>query len=296
VTEIAVGAASPSVSIIIPVFNDPERLALCLRSLEAQDYAGPFEILVVDNGSTVLPTVTGRARLLTESTPGSYAARNRALTEATGKILAFTDSDCVPAPCWLREGVAALRSGPNIGLAGGRVRIVPMSTGTPNLAELFESAVAFPQDRYIRDGRYAATANMFTTRAVMDHVGPFNSRLRSGGDADWGQRVAAAGYDLVYAPDAVMDHPARASQDEIFTKLRRTVGGERDRRPGWAQALRFAARHAVPPRTRMLSALHLADTSLPRRVQVAAYCVAINWSYAGYRLWLQTSRGSSARS
>ncbi|WP_197277003.1 glycosyltransferase family 2 protein [Sphingomonas profundi] len=287
--------AHPAVSIIIPVFNDADRLALCLSALEAQDYPGPFEILVVDNGSKVLPAVTGRARLLQEATPGSYAARNHALAEATGEVLAFTDSDCVPHPGWLSAGVAALVAAPEIGMVGGRVRIQAMSGGRPNMAELFEVAVAFPQERYIRDGHYAATANMFTRRAVMDKVGPFDARLRSGGDADWGQRVHRAGYAQVYAADAVLDHPARASQSEIFTKLRRTVGGERDRRPGWGHALRFAARHAVPPRTRIRAALGMADTALPTRLRVAAYCVGINWSYAAYRLWLQASGRTSSR-
>ena len=43
----------PFVSVVIPVYNDADRLALCLRALEAQTYPRErFEIVVADNGST----------------------------------------------------------------------------------------------------------------------------------------------------------------------------------------------------------------------------------------------------
>jgi len=285
----------PTVSVIIPTYNDNARLARCLKALEHQDYAGDYEILVVDNGSNVLPIVSGRARLLQEAKPGSYNARNRALQEATGTVLAFTDADCRPHPGWLTAGVAAVTAAPNIGLAGGRVKITPAQDVDPTLVELFEMAIAFPQETYLREGRYAATANMFTTRAVMDRSGPFNGALRSGGDAEWGQRTSAAGYDLVYAADATVDHPARATHEEFTSKLRRTVGGERDRRPGWGPGLRFAARHFLPPRSRIKRALKLEGVSLPRRALLVGYCVFINWKHAAYRIQLQFSRVDSQR-
>jgi glycosyltransferase involved in cell wall biosynthesis len=286
---------STKVSVIIPTYNDGDRLAQCLAALENQDYAGEYEILVVDNGSDVLPTITGRARLLHEEEPGSYNARNRGLKEAKGAVLAFTDADCRPHPGWLSAGVAAGTASPDIGLVGGRVIVTSMPGQRPTLAELFETAIAFPQETYVKQGKYAATANMFTTRAVMNKVGVFNGQLRSGGDADWGQRVAAAGYQLVYAADAAIEHPARASHREITAKLRRTVGGERDRHPGWAPAMRFTARHVMPPRSRIRCALRLEGISLLDRALVAGYCIVVNLYQAAYRLQLQLSGAGSPR-
>ncbi|WP_126174623.1 glycosyltransferase family 2 protein [Altericroceibacterium xinjiangense] len=284
----------PFVSVIIPTFNDSERLASCLEALEEQSYTGDYEILVVDNGSTTLPVVTGRARLLQEAQPGSYNARNRALAEASGTVLAFTDSDCIPHRDWLAAGVKAVTASDDIGLVGGSVQIKPMSGGAPNVAELYEMATAFPQETYIREGLYAATANMFTKRSVMDRVGSFNGQLRSGGDTEWGQRTAAAGYRLVYAPDAVVDHPAR-SHDEILRKLRRTVGGARDRWPGWAETMRFAARHLLPPRSRIRRATKLKGVNARRRALVVAYCCYLNWYCATQRLSLQFTGTASSR-
>ncbi|MEW9853605.1 glycosyltransferase family 2 protein [Novosphingobium sp. M1R2S20] len=283
----------PAVSIIIPTYND-ERLAACLAALELQDYSGPFEVIVVDNGSDELPTVSGCVQLLQEQLPGSYNARNRALQVATGTVLAFTDSDCVPHPSWISEGVAAVTAGADIGLAGGRVRILPMSREKPSLAELYEVAIAFPQESYIREGKYAATANMFTTRAVMDRVGPFNGKLRSGGDADWGQRTAAAGFRQVYVPRAIVDHPARTHR-EIMQKLRRTTGGERDRRPSWIPAIKFIARHLLPPRSRIRRVLSLKEISSFQKGPLVGYCLLISWAYAFERLRLQIKGTQSSR-
>src|ERR1041384_5139232 len=93
------------VSVIVPVWNDAERLGHCLHALEKQTYpAESYEVIVVDNGSTdsvaCLVAAYGRARLVSEQRPGSYAARNTGLNLARGQVIAFTDADCLPAPDW----------------------------------------------------------------------------------------------------------------------------------------------------------------------------------------------------
>lgn len=288
--------AVPDVSVIIPHYNDSLRLAKTIASLQAQDFPGPIEVLVVDNGSDELPEVSQPALLLQEAAPGSYAARNKALKVARGAIIAFTDSDCLPHPNWISAGVAALSRSPEIGLIGGQVRVVSDEPGEPTIAELFDIAIAFPQEHYIRQGRYAATANVFTRTTIIEAVGQFDANLRSGGDAEWGQRVADAGYTLAYEPEAIVDHPARKSHAEIMKKIRRTTGGERDRRPSLKSALIFAAKMLIPPRKGMKSAMKLPGVGLWRRLQVAAYCVYVNWYHSWYRMKLQLSGSRSQRS
>lgn len=291
----------PDVSVIVPVYQDKASLARCLDHLLAQDYGGRAKIIVVDNAITFslehfaerYPTI----EFLWEPMPGSYHARNKGLTAADTPVLAFTDADCTPEPSWLREGVKALLQDDGIGLVGGRVAIRPRAADTPTVAELFEMIVAFPQKTYVEREHFAATANMFTRRVLFDLVGPFNGALKSGGDADWGTRVAAAGYRLVYADDAVVGHPARATNAEILAKLRRTVGGERDRHPEWHHCLRFVLRYLVPPRKRLMAALTFEDAMLSphQRVAVMGYCVLVNWACAAHRLRLQLSGAASDR-
>src|SRR5262245_46024865 len=111
--EPARGSPLPFVSVIIPVYNNPDGLRRCLHALEAQTYPkSRYEIIVVDNGSDTPPADMVRAfdrvTLLEEAVPSSYAARNRGLAQARGEVIAFTDSDCIPAPDWLAHGVANL--------------------------------------------------------------------------------------------------------------------------------------------------------------------------------------------
>jgi glycosyltransferase involved in cell wall biosynthesis len=61
-----------------------------------------YEIIFVDNGSVenieVLVSQFPQTSFTNEPKPGSYAARNKRISIARGEIIAFTDSDCVPAP------------------------------------------------------------------------------------------------------------------------------------------------------------------------------------------------------
>lgn len=222
-------APDPSfVSVIIPVYNDAARLRSCLAALEAQRYPRElFEVVVVDNNSSEdIESVVRdypQARYGFESSPGSYAARNWGLGLAKGELLAFTDADCIPAPDWLEEGVKALLAAPDCGLVGGEVELFFKTPGKPTLAELHESAHGFAQKKFVTEQHYSVTANLFTFRRRFDEVGPF-SHVKSGGDREWCQRVVAAGYPLVYAPRAVVAHPARASLREMLEREMRFTG------------------------------------------------------------------------
>lgn len=224
----------PRVSVIVPVYDDPDRLCRCLRALEAQTYPrSRYEIIVVDNGSSGGPPRLAaefpRVRLLQEGTPGSYAARNRGLAIATGDVIAFTDADCVPDSTWLEKGVGHLQQVDNCGLVGGRIRFQFHAPARPTLYELYDSIFDFDQERFIERGRFACTANLLTYAAVFRRVGPFDGLMKSVGDRDWGNRVAAGGYALIFAPDALVSHPARATLRELCQKRLRVAGGHHDR-------------------------------------------------------------------
>lgn len=220
-------------TVIVPVHNGAADLARCLDALRAQDYpATSYDVVVVDNGSTenigaVASTEPG-VTLLTEHRPGSYAARNTGLASASGELLAFTDADCSPSRHWLSRAVAVLEGPPGADMVGGAVDL-RFATGAPRTAaELYESIHAFPQQRYLEEQGWAVTANMVTWRRVFDQVGLFDANLRSRGDAQWGQRVAAAGLTQRFVPDAVVFHPARTTWRELLTKSRRVVRGRID--------------------------------------------------------------------
>src|SRR4051794_24816927 len=108
------------VSVVVPTYRRPDLLdrclsALCLQELEPEDW----EVVVADDAASE-PTRRQVERWAARSpmpvvyaTPpashGPAAARNAGWRAARGAIVAFTDDDCVPAPRWLPEGLAAFR-------------------------------------------------------------------------------------------------------------------------------------------------------------------------------------------
>ena len=113
------------VSVIIPVLDNIVGLRKTLFALDNQIYDARYEVIVVDNGSTQDLTAVvsefARAKLIYEQRPGSYIARNKGISIARGEILAFTDSDCIPAFDWLAKGVEQLLSVENCGLVAGKI-------------------------------------------------------------------------------------------------------------------------------------------------------------------------------
>lgn len=224
----------PFVSVIIPVFNDSERLKLCLEALENQTYPQSlYEVIVVDNASDEdiekVVIQFSQAFIARESRPGSYAARNKGISLAKGAVLAFTDADCIPALDWIEKGVVNLLSIPNCGLVAGKIELFFKNPDQPTPVELYESLeMSFPQERSLAKQNYGVTANLFTFKNVIDNVGFFDDTLKSCGDRQWGQRVFAAGYKQIYADDVYVAHPARHSFKQLYKRVTRITGGRYD--------------------------------------------------------------------
>lgn len=217
----------PFVSVVIPVLNDSVRLRTCLKAVLSQNWPRErFEIIIVDNGSKYPPVFFAAehgAVLIEESIPGSYAARNKGILKAKGDIIAFTDADCVPEKNWIREGVSCITSRKNIGFVGGEIRIITKGEGS--LFELYDQLNHFDQKRFVMRNKFAATANLFTKKSVIDIVGKFNPKFKSFGDVEWGKRVADHGYRAVYHKNCVVWHPAINNFKDLQYRSRRLAGG-----------------------------------------------------------------------
>jgi glycosyltransferase involved in cell wall biosynthesis len=224
------GARLPFVSVIIPVFNEGPTLRICLDALATQTYPKDrYQVIVVDNGSDEphawLRDEYPKCMWVEESKPGSYAARNRGIALAQGEVFAFTDGDCVPDPHWLVIGANEVIKDASVGLVGGRVEFFFRNPEHPTVAELYDSIMYLNQRAAVGVTGFAATANMFTSRSVLEQVGVFDPSVKSGGDREWGQRVRSFGYRVVYAENAVVKHPARHSFEEIRKRNIRVLGG-----------------------------------------------------------------------
>lgn len=179
-------------SIIIPVYNTAAYLERCISAVKSIDFpANEYEILAVDNNSTdgsleLLSKFEG-IRVLREKKQGSYAARNHAVRESKGEFLAFTDSDCMPLPNWLKSIESALQDparqivmGPRI--AESKRRSVQLLAAYESKKDelVFEST---SPDLY-----YGFTNNMGVRKSAYDRCGPFEERPR-GADTIFVRRV-----------------------------------------------------------------------------------------------------------
>ena len=108
-------------SVIIPAYNAAGTLEKCLRSLAAQTYR-PHEIIVVDDGSADgTAEIASKFATVMKNTRGKGAggARNTGAKAASGDVLVFTDSDCVPPADWLERICRAFENGPDVGAVTG---------------------------------------------------------------------------------------------------------------------------------------------------------------------------------
>ncbi|MDP9315968.1 MAG: glycosyltransferase [Chloroflexota bacterium] len=106
----------PACSIIIPSYRSTKTIGACLTALVAQDYAGPYEIIVVDSSPDETPELVRRmfpaVRLihLPQQTDPAQA-RNIGAEHASGDVLAFIDSDCTAGSRWLSQLAATIEEG-----------------------------------------------------------------------------------------------------------------------------------------------------------------------------------------
>lgn len=228
---IANPACPPTVTVIIPVFNDMAGARACLNALAQQSYAADhFDVVLVDNGSrpalTLPDELPFRGRIERCTTPGSYAARNAGALVATGDVLAFTDADCLPDQNWLERGVRALLAGEGACVVGGDVLVTQpaIRTGTA----LYQYASGFQQQENIEHKGFTATANLFCLARQFDTVGPFDERLLSGADRDWSWRAAKRGLRVVFEGSARVNTSPRSTLPSAIRQARRVTAGRRD--------------------------------------------------------------------
>lgn len=222
-------STQPQVAVCIPAHGEPAALERLLVHLHALDQpAGRTQVVVaVDGPDPLLAEIARSAGATVVELPhnrGSYAARNAALDAVDPGVDAvlFTDTDCAPGPGWVAAHLRALEGA---AASGGAVRVT--TSAPPRPAEWVDASRHLRQQHFVLRLGFAATCNLAVRRTVVDAL-RFDGSLRSGGDLDFGRRLAAAGHDIVYTPAAWVSHPARRTPSALLTKVARVARGAAD--------------------------------------------------------------------
>jgi glycosyltransferase involved in cell wall biosynthesis len=207
------------VSVVIPCFDAAPSIGSQLEALATQRGAPPFEVVVVDDGSSDgsravveqhrrrLPDLV----LIADEHRGNVAAvRNLGVAHARGDLLLFCDADDVVAGDWVARMTAALRTHPFVAGPFELARLnPPWAVAAGNLTQ----TAGLQHDGFLP---FAGGGNLGMRREVFDAVGGFDPSLPALEDTDLCFRAQLAGYELAFAADAVVHVRLRRSFRALF--------------------------------------------------------------------------------
>lgn len=179
---------TPSVSIIVPAFNEEDLIAGCISSLKNQDYSGRVEIIVVDNASTDATPDLARsmgAHVIHEPRQGYVHALRAGFSAATGDIIACTDAD-TRVPCFWLSRIVRNLGRKNVVGCSGTFRFYDGPLWLRIIGRLFG-----------RMNYHLAGANMAVWRRSYLASGGFDTHINMGADVELGQRMKRLGKVLI---------------------------------------------------------------------------------------------------
>ncbi|MFH1772591.1 MAG: glycosyltransferase [Candidatus Omnitrophota bacterium] len=230
----------PLISIIVPVRNMERTIGTTFNYLMNVDYPRKrMEVIFADGGSndSTVSIIKNYQKehpfiKLVEipNCPSPGFARTKALKEAEGDYVFFTDGDCAPCGDWIYKMLEVFGKDPKIGAVGGE--ILTLRVDPDNLVEIFCEAFGFNRVawRYgnLQEGYYPDLDN-FTPVEICGHRAYFfvtanvayrkeaieeNERrfwdLPTGEDIDFGIRARKKGWKFYFLPSASVEHMHRA--------------------------------------------------------------------------------------
>ncbi|MEC4985363.1 MAG: glycosyltransferase, partial [Oscillatoria sp. PMC 1076.18] len=233
----------PLVTVAICSRDRATDLDLCLSAISQLDYPN-LDILIIDNAPSndatknLVKDKYPQYRYVCEPRPGLDWARNRAIVEAKGEIIAYTDDDVIVDSGWVKNLVQVFTENPEVMAVTGLV--VPYELET-EAQILFEKQGGFGKGfltKYYQirqgekiswyllgTGNFGTGANMAYRRQIFEKIGYFDPALDVGtvtngaGDLEMFFRILKAGYPLVYEPKMLIRHRHRREYSQLKKQL-----------------------------------------------------------------------------
>lgn len=206
-------------SIIIPTYNECDMLAQCIYSIKKHTNV-PYEIIVVDNGSTdrTLELCQNEAVtfILLPGNLGFPVACNIGLKVASGDALLLLNNDVLVASNWLTNMLACLESHEKIGVVGPYSNYVSgqqmLNIPFTNLDDMAAKLNRPNAKKWIKTDRIVGLCFLFK-RKLMDDIGLLDEQFSPGHyeDDDYCLRASLAGYQNMIAGDVFIYHHGSVS-------------------------------------------------------------------------------------
>jgi cellulose synthase/poly-beta-1,6-N-acetylglucosamine synthase-like glycosyltransferase len=204
----------PTVSIIVPVKNGEKTLKKCIDSILNLNYPN-YELIIVNDGSTdntqkILEEYKDKIKIINTQGVGPSKARNLAVKQAKGELVAFTDSDCIVDKEWLNELVKCFKIEENLAGVGGEQLSPQDESNFGKIVNNFMHSIGIIE--YVKDEKevvftqHNPTCNSIYKKEVFEKLGVFKEGLWPGEDVEFDYRVTKTGYKLLFNPKAIVYH------------------------------------------------------------------------------------------
>jgi len=214
------------ISIIIPAFNAQKTLPGLLESISKQTYKN-FELIIVDDASTddtarIANSAHCKLIRLQENHGPAYC-RNLGVRNASGDLIAFTDSDCRINPEWLAIMNRHFR-GNDFQALMGKLILLPSSVLGNSISALGFPAggsVGFDKIWRVDENGFTnslSTCNCAVKKDTFDRIGGFDESFPfpGGEDSLLAYRLNQSGHKIKYCNDVIAYHHARESLQGFF--------------------------------------------------------------------------------
>lgn len=217
-------------SFIIPVYNRPQEVEELLESFTKLDYSREYEILIVEDGSTIssekIVNTYSKSLPLTyffKENSGPGLSRNFGMQKAKGNYFIILDSDCLVPSHYLKTVEGFLKQNYYDCYGGADAAHSSFSS--------IQKAINFTMTSFITTGgirgnkksvnRFEPRSfNMGISKKAFTETGGYG-KIHPGEDPDLSQRILKKGFNTTFIPNAYVYHKRRISWKKFYTQVKK---------------------------------------------------------------------------